>query len=1067
MAGSFKQLQIKSLNTLSNEDEYIDGSCEILDNLEPDGVESNPKWSPAQQHLLKHNTNYSDSGNIKERVFHVQREGLNTDFDHGSRSGTDYFIVCEAESTNDDIIVSTTTNSGSNKNKLTNIIKSDSNTGFHGNPNMQAFSLRDDQQFILINESGETDKHNPQDFDGDKSFMFMNRGDTVGQILPPTFPTLTVNHTSEEFSLDQFEKAFPLGDYPGILANRDRFIGVIFAYKAPSGEYIKQTAPYIHKIDGLISGETTSVFASMTNASGESSGDTSVTNGTERLGFSASSETNAAGDVTSIDSISADLTNERFQVTESINAKIKVTFKIVSRSFTNMSAAFTIEVKKGGFTDQYPTVFSYTTQPYQVAGVPVGTDFTVQSDSLNLGAGDYYVIVNANGNWNSLVVRSTLFQFEITTPVTNTATTNNRVSTLNFKSYGTDTGDVFGHSSTNVYNNIFRSSSNYYPSDELIIDTGRQVAHNKIKDFYGFSGPHIFITTPKDTFDDALNEGTYYHIANFTKTSSDGLLEFKDNESLIVTKEVMNNDPFSHHSLSAYNTKKALNRVWLLGLVTDFAPSNSAFYPGFLAHTSNGNESTTILNYDASKDFNTFDETQVFDKPLVCYITVTLNIDGKIFTRVSKTFLKGYVSGNTKISLLPSQIGYPDRRATKIEFIATHNTGLQKIEYDLVKHPFLNIAYNYSEEQRITTEVDNSVSVPATGTSLASNRKKLYEPGKVRVSSIDGYTFPLQQTYEVDDMAISCVDNIQEASQSSFGRYPVTVFCQNKIYGFEFGEGGVLFKKLMLISDDYGIYSRDAVTTLRGSIFFLDKESMYVMAGNNIQEAHRPIENIKEPSLSVATSDPFAATLGTTDLFKGYFAGAGDPRLFSDPNKNRLYIFKGGNYTPLKSFLVYDTRYNSYYTSSQSYKDLFLFNSTPYGFKVESNTIKIYSLHDLDNSATSTEIKLSTGFMPFDTTFNYKKLLSSVLQGNYDTNSNEFCFITLQGKRSTHNDPTTLIKITVGKSGSAVSQDGIYIKSNRGSYQSFRLLIHGTAKITTKIGQTLFNYLPRNAKIKI
>ena len=43
MAGSFKQLQLKSLNTLSDDDAYIDGSCVVLDNLEPKGVESNPK----------------------------------------------------------------------------------------------------------------------------------------------------------------------------------------------------------------------------------------------------------------------------------------------------------------------------------------------------------------------------------------------------------------------------------------------------------------------------------------------------------------------------------------------------------------------------------------------------------------------------------------------------------------------------------------------------------------------------------------------------------------------------------------------------------------------------------------------------------------------------------------------------------------------------------------------------------------------------------------------------------------------------------------------------------------
>lgn len=1072
MAGSFKQHQIKTLNTISDEDAYVDGSCEILDNLEPDGLESNPKWLPAPQHLLKHNTNYTTGSNVRERIFHVKRQGLNSDFDNNSRSvsnGVDYFIVCEAESTNDMIIVSTTTNSGSAKNKLTQIIgfevgEHDTELA-HGNPNMQAFSLRDDQQFILINKSNETDKHSPETYDENLSFLYMNRGDTVGPLLPPTFPTLSVSHTSEEFTLDQFEKAFPLGDYPGILANRDRFVGIIYAYQAPSGQYIKQTAPYVHKIDGLISGATTQQFARLKNDENTSSGDTSVTNGTDRFGFSQEDEVDGAGAV-SIDGISSDLTNERFIITKTLNGKIVVNFRIVSSSPQGTGASFNIEVRKDGFTPQYPLIFSYTIQSYQIFSTPAGTNIIAQSDQLVFEPGDYYLIVNANGAWNSLVLRATRFQFNIDVPVTNTANVNNRVAKLKFTSHGSDTGDVFGSSSANVYKNLFKSSQTYYPARDLIADSG-EVGRTKIKDFYDITGPHIFITTPKDTFDDAINEGTYYHIANFSKNNLSGVLEFKDNEEKIVTKRVMNNDPFSHHILSGYNVKKALNRVWILGLVTDFAPSNSAFSPRYLAHTTNGNEATTIENFNASEDFVVTDTAKVFDKPLVAYITVTINIDGKEFKRVTKTFLKGYVNGNDKITQIPNQIGYPDRRATKIEFIATHNTGLQKIEYELTPHPFLNVAYNYSEEQRVTTQVDGTVSVPNGAASKTLNINKLYEPGKVRVSSIDGFTFPLDQTYDLDDMAISCVDNIQEAAQSTFGRYPVTVFCANKIYGFEFGQGGVLFKKLMLITDDFGIYSRDAVTTLAGSIFFLDKNSMYVMAGNNIQEAHRPIENLKEPSLSVATSDPFAVTVGTTDLFKGYFTGTGDPRLFSDPNKNRLYIFKGGNYSPLKPFLIYDTRYNSYYTSAQIYKDLFYVGSTPYGFKIESNTIKIYNLHETDTSITSTNIKLATQFMPFDSTFNYKKLLSSVLQGDFETKQNEYVFITLQGKRSTHASPTTLIKITIGNSGADVSQDNIYLKSNRGSYQSFRLLINGTAKLTTKIGQTLFNYLPRNAKIKI
>lgn len=1070
MAGSFKQLQLKSINTLSSEDAYIDGSCIILDNVEPKGVESNPKWIPADSHLLKHNTNYSTSTNEKIKVTHVQREGLNTDFDHGSRSGTDFFLVCETD-TNNNAIISTTTTSGTDKNKLTNIINDSDATGSHSNPDMQAFSLRDDQQFILLSQNN-TDKHNPQDFDQNKSKMFMSRGDTVSHVIPPTFPTLTVGHTTEDYSIETFEKGFPLGDYPGILANRDRYVGVIFAYQAPSGEYIKQTTPYIHKIDGLFANGTANEISKLTCDNTATSNFDPTSH--EKFQFNASAETPEAGQ-SDVEEVTPNTTSDKFVVSSEISTKIQIKFKVMSRTFSSnyatQGASFRIKITKNGVTDTAPIVYEHTISAYNLYGVATGSVITQISETLNLEPGDYYAVLDDPVGFDALSVRITEFELELSSPVTNMATVRNRVATLKFTSNGNSSGDIFGYSSSTEYNATLGTGSNYYESDSYISGTGRQVAHNKIKDFFNLSGVHILITTPKDTFEDALNEGTYYHIANFTETSDDGIYEFKDNESIIVTKRVMNNDPFSHHSLSGYNMKKALNRVWLLGLVTDFAPGHSSFYPGFLAHTGTDTNEANSLNFNPEHDYNPENTTQVFDKILRCYITVTLNVDGKEIKRTNKTYLKGYVSGSTKISMIPSQIGYPDRRATKIQFIATHGSGYQSIEYDLEKHPFLNLAYNYSQTNRYTTATDGSVSAPSTSAAQTNNRKNLYEPGKIRVSSIDGFTFPLQQTYELDDMAITCVDNIQEASQSSFGRYPVTVFCANKIYGFEFGEGGVLFKKLMLISDDYGVHSRDSVTTLRGSIFFLDKNSMYTLSGNNIQEAHRPIEDLKTPSITHGTeSNGFPVTIGGTNFFNLLFTsgGNGSPSLFSDPNKNRLYIYKRNvEYSGSLPMLIFDTRYNSYYTSSQDYIDLFFVDSTPYGFKEVSNTIKMYSLHDKDTTVESIAIKIATDFMPFDTTFNYKKLLSSVLQGNFNTKSNEYVYITLQGKRSTHTSPTTLIKITIGKSSGTVSQDGVYIKSNRGSYQSFRLIIDGTAKLTSEIGQTLFNYLPRNAKIKI
>lgn len=1082
MAGSYKQLQLKSLNTLSDDDAYIDGSCVVLDNLEPKGVESNPKWVPSDPHLLKHDTDFNDSGTTKVKVFHVSREGLNTNYDNIGRVGTDFFLVCEKNNSSNKVIVSSTKNDtapSTDKKKLTQLIESPNST--HSKPDMQAFSLRDDQQFILINENVEG-KHNPQDFDPSKSKMFMSRGDEISTVTPPMFPNLTVSHSTEDFSIETFEKGFPLGDYPGILANRDRFIGVIFAYKAPSGEYIKQTAPYIHKIDGLFSGGTVEESAKLTCDDTSTSNFDSTSH--EKFRFNGSSETPESGQ-SDIEEVTPDTTNDKFTITSEVQAQIRFKFKIMSRTFasgySSSGASFRIKITKGGITDSAPIIYQQTISTYNIYGVSTGTVITVHNASnINFEAGDYYAVLDDPVGFSALSVRMTEFELELTTPATNLASIKNRVATLKFTANGNETGDIHSAGSPllNAYNNIIGYNSDntltYYESNKYIKGNNASILlHSTYKDFFNLSGVHILITTPKDTFEDALNEGTYYHIANFSKTSNSGVYEFKDNESLIVTKEVMNNDPFSHHNYNAYNMKKALNRVWLMGLVTDFAPPQSAFYPGFLAHTSDGNESNTILNYNSEHDVNPSNSAQTFDKPVVAYLTVTLRIDGKEFQRKSKTFLKGHISGSTTISKIPNYIAYPDNRAVNMTIIAKYSfggtTGYQSFSFDLEKHPFLNVAYNYSQDDIFTTTVQSAVSPIAAATAATSNSVNYYEPGKVRVSSIDGFTFPLQQTYEVDDMAITCTDNIQEASQSSFGRYPVTLFCQNKIYGFEFGDGGVLFRKVMLISDDYGAHSRESVTTMRGSIFFLDKNAMYILNGNSIQEAHRPIEDLKTPSISHGSeSDHFAITIGGTSFFDTIFGDStgnfGSPALFSDPNKNRLYIYRRQDDIAM---LIYDTRYNCYYTSSQSYRDLFFVNSTPYGFKVESNTLKLYSLHDKDSSVQSMNIKMATDFMPFDSTFNYKKLLSSVLQIAVNTESNKYVRISLQGKRSTHSSPTTLIKITVGKSNASVSQDGIYIKSNRGSYQSFRLVIDGDAKITSEIGQTLFNYLPRNAKIKI
>ena len=1076
MAGSFKQLQLKSLNSLSSEDAYIDGTCVVLDGVEPTGLESNPKWKPVGNYKLKHESdNLNSTGFDVRQVVHVSREGLNTDFDNSSRSGKDFFLVLERKDSNTSAVISTTTNSGTKKNKLVSLIQGLDNK--HNSPDMQAFSLRDDQQFILLNENI-MGKHNPQTFEPENSKMFMSRGDTISTVTPPTFPNLTVSHSTEDFSIETFEKGFPLGDYPGLLANRDRYVGVIFAYKAPSGEYIKQTAPYIHKIDGLFGGGTVEESSKLT------CDNTSTTNfdptSHERFQFNGSAETPEGGQ-SDVEEVTPNTTSNKFVVTSDIQAKIRFKYKVMSRTFssgyTSGGASFRIKITKDGITDSAPIILQHTISQYNLYGLSTGSEITYYNASnINLEPGDYHAVLDDPVGFSALSVRMTEFELELTTPATNTTNVKNRVATLKFTANGNDTGDIHSDTSSlnSTYNNIIgQTSSNsttYYESDKYIkSSTVSHLKHHQIKDFFNLSGVHIFITTPKDTFDDALNEGTYYQIANFSKTSDSGVYEFKDNEALIVTKDVMNNDPFSHHNFNAYNIKNALNRVWLMGLVTDFAPPQSAFYPGFIAHTSDGNSSNTVINYNSEHDVNPSNSAQQFNKPLLAYITVTINVDGKEFKRTTKTYLKGHVSGNVKISKIPHHLAYPDNRATKIEFIATHGTGYQKIEYDLTKHPFLNIAYNYSQTERFTTAVTAGVSVPSASTAATNNSSNLYEPNKIRVSSIDGFTFPLQQTYEVDDMAITCTDNIQEASQSSFGRYPVTLFCQNKIYGFEFGSGGVLFQKVMLITDDYGVHSRESVTTMSGTTFFINDKSVYTMKGNNIQEAHRPIEGINQPSITIGNeAADFAVSTGTQNLFDHIFNaedGYGDsPAIFAAPNKNRIYIYRRNQVAG--SFLIYDTRYNSYYTqTAQNIDDIFFVNSALFGYKTNTTGLKLHSLDEIDTSSVTNHlIRIATDFMPFDSTFNYKKLLSSVLQGYYETNSPNALKVTLEGKRSTHSSPNTLIVVTI--QGNA-NQDGIYIKSNRGSYQSFRLTISGAVDLDTEIGQALFNYLPRNAKIKI
>lgn len=104
-----------------------------------------------------------------------------------------------------------------------------------------------------------TSSNSKTDFDNQFSGRTSTRA-ASGQSLPRDRSGLTVVNKSNtraggviegvESSLNAPETGTVIqgGAYPGILKNKDKYFGIIYAWKMPNGKYVKHTSPYIFKI---------------------------------------------------------------------------------------------------------------------------------------------------------------------------------------------------------------------------------------------------------------------------------------------------------------------------------------------------------------------------------------------------------------------------------------------------------------------------------------------------------------------------------------------------------------------------------------------------------------------------------------------------------------------------------------------------------------------------------------------------------------------------------------------------------------------------------------------------
>lgn len=615
--------------------------------------------------------------------------------------------------------------------------------------------------------------------------------------------------------------------------------------------------------------------------------------------------------------------------------------------------------------------------------------------------------------------------------------------------------DDYADNDSNYEDNVSLFDTYQFPyslSGQTLTDTFSHHLHeNGIR---RISDIGIFITRPVDSFKKAVSENNYYYIGT---SYSDGF-RWKDNEETIVTGEVLNIDPFSHHVVMPKILGEYRNNLTYSQIVTNFA------LPGWEWVNEKGR---VLINEDSPGETTKYNHE--------CAVVVTISVNGTLYTRLNKISLKYYNNPGPQVSI-PAQLSYPDQRAYNIKiYWYDDSNGMYYLlsAKRLQPHPYLNMSYNYQEASDVETPGTGNVTLD-----FSANEEYLVEDNNVKISDITHLAFPLERTYKFQDKIFGVIDNLDEVGSGQFGDYPVYFLGEKKIFGGK-STGEAFISKIDMICSTHGVKGPFAFTIYKNALWFASDYGVHIMQGSVITDIYTKIEdtatynlNFLDDVLSVTKASPFQFLIDGSDTVHVECNPRSDEVVFCAPNN------AAGAY-------VYNLKYKTWYLtvfykfSNTEYSNKF--GQSCYPTRIGNNLYLLGSnggydlneglglfdqgfLIDWNNEEDAGSFQLITNPMVLNDYSSMKALKTSIMEGVFSLAADSELRVYLQGKRTTHDDWITLHSYTENTEQTIKS---FYIKSNYGSMQAYRLIIQGIAVGSdTYLGNILVHYLPKNRNLK-
>ena len=407
-----------------------------------------------------------------------------------------------------------------------------------------------------------------------------------------------------------------------------------------------------------------------------------------------------------------------------------------------------------------------------------------------------------------------------------------------------------------------------------------------------------------------------------------------------ATRETLPVDQFSHHQLSAGYSMNYNSRLVLVNTSTQFGDYNPyfginilslPFFPSALGYTGEAARETYFL-----------------------YTIKTSDGEKKVLTYYGQL---GYSTkagdpATLKYYRLPSVIGYPDARATKVEVIAKDGSIYYSMgSFNLKKSSVGNYAYYISDKFHVDSVQNNDSEYnyrdlykSAYLTSIVNMNLYLTaesqgDENRVQISEVNNpYFFPAENSYQVGTGKITaCASNSEPLSTGQFGEYPLIVFTTKGIWGMMQGQGNILFSSIVPVSGD--VANEDSILSIGNGVVYTTDKGIYLLMGRNVKELSSGITGSPNTDFQANINYQFYLNsqlhvqivnkLSSVDILV-YISGA---KMGFDKLNNELYV-TNPNY-PYSYVFNFDTMF--WYKISESFNILINYYPRLYALR-ETNT---------------------------------------------------------------------------------------------------------------------------------